>query len=85
MFTFVASHILSAGRGHPSAFAELLCLIERLDDLHAEVQGMISSPHLATTIIYNMSGWWSLYINRCVAALASEDLEALGANTPFSL
>ena len=31
-------------------------------------------------------GGWSLYVNRCVSAsAASEDLEAPGANIPFSL
>ena len=38
-----------------SAVAELLYLIERFEELHIEVQEMISSPHLATKIIYNVS------------------------------
>ena len=50
-FAFVASHFFSASGRHLSAFAELLSLIERLEELHAEVQGIISYPHLATEII----------------------------------
>ena len=46
-FAFVASHLFSAGGRHSSAVAELLRLIERLEELHTKVQGMISSPHLA--------------------------------------
>ena len=33
----------------------------------------------------NMLWWWSLYLNRCVAASASEALEAPGPNSPFTL
>ena len=40
-FAFDASHLFSASRRHLSAVAELFCLIERLEDLHTEVQGMI--------------------------------------------
>ena len=36
-FTFVELHIFSAGRHHLSAAVKLLCLIERLEDLHTEV------------------------------------------------
>ena len=38
---FVASHLFSTGALHSSAVAELLRLIERLEELHTEVQGMI--------------------------------------------
>ena len=55
-FAFVASHLFSVGRCHSSAFAELIRLIERLEELHTEVQGMISSPRLATTLIYDVLG-----------------------------
>ena len=58
-FTFVALHLLSAGRRHSSAFAEIIHLIERLEELHTEVQGMISSPNLATTLIYDVLRRWS--------------------------
>ena len=46
---------------------------------------MISSPHLATTLLYDVSWRWSQYLNRCVAALASEVEEAPWASVPFSL
>ena len=71
-FTFVASHLFSAGGRHSSAVAELLRLVERLEELHTEVQGMISFPHLATTLLYDVSRRWSQYLNRCMAASASE-------------
>ena len=58
-FAFVASHLFSAGRCHLSDFAELIRLIERLEELHTEVQGMISSPHLATTLLYDVLRRWS--------------------------
>ena len=46
---------------------------------------MISSPHLATTLLYDVSRRWSQYLNRCVAASTSEVEEAPGASVPFSL
>ena len=84
-FAFVASHLFSAGRRHSSAVAEILCLIERLEYLPTEVQGMISSPHIATTLLFDVLRRWSLYLNRCVAASASESLDAPGCQVPFSL
>ena len=45
-FAFVNSHLFSAGGCHLSAVAEILRLIERLEELHTEVQGMVSSPRL---------------------------------------
>ena len=68
-----------------SAVAELLRLIERLEEIHTEVQGMISSPHLSTKLLFDVSRRWSQYLNTCVAALASEVEEAPGASVPFSL
>ena len=49
------------------------------------MQGMISSPHLATTLLYDVLQRWSQYLNRCVAESASEVEEAPGASVPFSL
>ena len=46
---------------------------------------MISSPHLATTLLFDVSRRWSQYLNRCVAELALEVVEALGVGVPFSL
>ena len=84
-FAFVASHLFSTGGWHSSAVAELLRLITRLEELHTEVQGMISSPHLATTVLFYMLRRWILYLNRCAAASASESLGATGCWVPFSL
>ena len=49
------------------------------------MQGNISSPHLATTLLYDVLRRWSQYLNMCVAASASEVEEAPGASVPFSL
>ena len=46
---------------------------------------MVSSPHLATTLLYGVSQRWSLYINRCVDVSASKALESPGANLSFSI
>ena len=84
-FTFVTLHLFSAGRRQSSDVAELLRLIEKSEETHTEVQGMISSLHPATTIIYDVSWRWILYLNRCVDASALEALEAPGVNIPFTL
>ena len=48
------------------------------------MRGGIFSPRLATTLLYNLSRRWSLYLNRCVAASVSEALEAPGGGaSPF--
>ena len=49
------------------------------------MQGVISSPHLATTLLFDVSRRWSQYLDRCVAVSASEVEEAPGASVPFSL
>ena len=54
-FAFVLSHLFSTAGRQASALAELLCLIERLEELHAKVQGMIIPPHLATKLLYDVS------------------------------
>ena len=46
---------------------------------------MISYSHIHTTLLYDVSRRWSLYLNRCVAELASDEFEAPGANIPFFL
>ena len=84
-FAFVALQLFCAGGDHLSAVVEPLRLIERLEELQTEVQGMISSPHFATTLLFDVLRRWSHYLNRCVAASASEVVEALGASVPFSL
>ena len=71
------------GGWHSSSVAELLRLIERLEELHTKVQGMISPPHLTTTLLFNVSRRWGLYLNRCVAASALESLYAPGCHVSF--
>ena len=82
-FTFVASHLSLLGGRHLSTAAKLLRLIEKLEEFHTEVQWMISSPHLATTLLFDVSLRWSQYLNRCVSASALEVVEAPGARVPF--
>ena len=83
--TFIALHLFSVDRIHLSAVAEFLCLIERLEELHTKVQGIISSPYLATTLMYNVSRRWIQYLNRYMDASALEVVEAPGDSVPFSL
>ena len=49
------------------------------------MQGIISSPHLDMTLLFNISRRWSLYLNRCVAASVSESLDAPRCHVPFLL
>ena len=56
-----------------------------MEEIHTKVQEIISSPHLAMKIIYNVSRCWILYLNMCVDTLAFEALEALGSNVPILL
>ena len=84
-FAFVASHLFSTDRRHSSAVAEILRLNESLEELHTEVQGVISSPRLAMPLLYNVSRRWRHYLNRCAAASASEVVEAPGGSVPFFL
>ena len=84
-FAFVVLHLFSAGGCHSSTVAELVRLIERLEELHTEVQGMISSPRLDTTLLFDVLRRWSQYLNRCVAASASEVVKSPGDSVPFSL
>ena len=46
---------------------------------------MISSPHLATALLFDVLRRWILYLNRCVAASTLESLDAPGCQVPFSL
>ena len=84
-FAFVASPIFSAGWRHSSAVTELLRLIKRLEERHTEVQEMVSSPHIATTLLYDGLRRWIQCINRCVDVLDSEVVEAPGGRVPFFL
>ena len=49
------------------------------------MEGIITSPHLSTTLLYDLSQWWSLYLNMCVAASTVKALEAPEARVPFTL
>ena len=80
---FVSSKILSAGRRHAEEVVDILHFIERLEELHTEVQEMITSSHLATEIIYNIYTQWSLYLNMCVEVSSSEGLGVTRATVPF--
>ena len=46
---------------------------------------MISPRRLATKLLYDVSQWWTPYLNRCMVDSASEVVEALGGSVPFSL
>ena len=84
-FSPVASHLFSAGGRHLSTVTELLRIIERLEELHTKGQGIISSPHIATTLLFGVLQWWSLYLNRCMAVLALKSLDTPGCHFPFYL
>ena len=55
IFAFVESHLFSTGGQHAEAVAEILCLVERLEELHTKVQVMIISPNLTMTLLYDVS------------------------------
>ena len=59
-FAFVASQLFSTGGWHLSAVSELLHLITRMEELHTEVQGMITHAHLATALLFDVSWRWIL-------------------------
>ena len=46
---------------------------------------MISSPNLSTTLLFNASRQWNLYIKRCMDASALKSIYALGCLVSFSL
>ena len=85
MFALVASHLFSAGGRHSSTIAEILRIVERLEEIHTKVQGVISSPHIATTLLFDLSRQWSLYLNKCMSESASEPLDTSGSHVTFSL
>ena len=65
------------------AVMELLCIIERLEDIHTKVHGMIKPLHLATKMLFDMLRRWSLYLNRCVTMSSLEDVGAPRTTVPF--
>ena len=84
-FAFVASHLFSTEGKHTSAVTKLLSLIGILEELHFEVHEMITTPYLATTLLYAVSRQWLLCLNSCVTALSSENIGTAGTTVPFSL
>ena len=84
-FAFFVSHLFSACGRHSSSVADLFRLIEMMEKILTEVQGVISYHHLDTTLLFELLRQWRQYLNRCVAASAYEVVEALGASAPFSL
>ena len=50
-FAYFTSHLFYAAGRHASAVADLLRLIEIIEDLQTEVQGTITSLHLATILL----------------------------------
>ena len=85
MFAFFVLHLFSAGGRHLSSVSKLIHLIERLEKLHTEAQGFISSPNHDMTILFDVSRRWIQYLNRCVALSDSKVEEVPGASVPFSL
>ena len=65
-----------------SAVMEILHLVEGVEELRTEVQGIITSPCLATTLMYDVLSQWSLYLNRCVDLSVLESLETRGEWSP---
>ena len=49
------------------------------------MQGVISTPHLARTLFYDVLRYWSQYLNRCVTASSSNVVETPGGSVPLSL
>ena len=84
-FASITLHIFSKGGIYASSVAEILHLINILEEIHTEVQGIITSPHLATTLIFDVSRQWSLYLSRCVVVSLLGYLGAPGAIVPFTL
>ena len=54
-FSFVASNIFSARGWHAASGAELLRLIERLEELHTKLKGTTTPPQLSTTLLFDVS------------------------------
>ena len=63
IFVFVVYYLLSVGRRHAAAVTDILPIIERLEELHTKMQGMIKSFHFSTTLLFDVFRWWSLYLN----------------------
>ena len=84
-FSFAVLHLFSAGGTHEVAITEILRLIENMEDLHTNTQGMITPLHLAKTLMIDVYRRRSLYLNRCGAASSSKDLGLPRATATFSI
>ena len=58
-FAFVKAHLLSMGGRHTEEFADILSLIERLEEIQTKVQGVIIYPYIAMKLIFDVSQRWS--------------------------
>ena len=84
-FDFVNSYLFSVDGRHLSAVAELRRLIERLEEILTNVQGMTTSPNLAAELLYDVLRRWILYHKTGVDESTSEALEAPVATVLFKL
>ena len=85
-FTFLESYLFSAEGGeNTAAVSALLCLIERMEQLYTNVQGMIAYPHVTMTMFYDVSMRWSMFLNKCVVTSSSEDVGVHRVTVPLSL
>ena len=51
---FVTVHLFNVGVRHAASVADILRLIERLEELQTYVHGMMKHPHPATTLLFDM-------------------------------
>ena len=61
---FVTLHLFYPGGHHVAVIAEILLLIEILEELRINVHGMITYLHFSTTLLFDMSRRCSLYLKR---------------------
>ena len=57
-FAFIVANLFTVGGWNAAVVADIPHLIERLEDLYKEVQGMITYPHLTTAILFDVSRRW---------------------------
>ena len=74
IFYFIVLHLLSVGGIHAVSVMDLLHIIERLEDIQTEVQGMITLPNLTMVLLYDISRGWSTYLNICVTSSLFDDV-----------
>ena len=57
-FALVSIHLFSAVGFHDVLIADIFRLIESLEELHTEVMGVITYPHLSKMLLFNVSQQW---------------------------